>query len=191
MNAAANPKTLTWQLSLSSGLSSSAIAWFGGGGYSHIDVVTTDGWLRGARHDRIGNKPSGYFDRPPDYGNDVWIRRTLFALEITAAQYVAYWSFSRQQLGKPYDDRGIWGFALGKRDWREDDSWFCSEEVAANLEYAQLINPLFEGTNRVDPGDCAFIFCALGASIYEMTPGEKLNESLQRIKNSGIKPGLQ
>ncbi len=153
---------MQWQLSLGRGLTSSLISWFGGGGYSHVDVITPKGLLRGARSDRIGHKPAGYWDRPLSY--DDWVKITVFDLSCTPTQEKRYWEFSNAQMRKPYDSRGILGFVFGKRDWREDDSWFCSEEVCANAEYAEIFPTMYEHANRVDPGDIAFILCALGAS---------------------------
>lgn len=36
---------------------------------------------------------------------------------------------ARSQLGKPYDWTAIWALGL-RRDWQENDAWFCSELVA-------------------------------------------------------------
>ena len=50
--------------------------------------------------------------------------------------------WAQTQCGKPYDWTAITGLALN-RNWREDDSWFCSELVAAAFEKvgAPLFNP--------------------------------------------------
>jgi hypothetical protein len=159
---------MKWQLVQARGLSSSLIGWFGGGGYSHIDVITPSGLLRGARSDVIGGAPAGYHDRTPNYDN--WIRQTVFELPTSAEQDKKYWEFSDRQIGKPYDRRGILGFALGQRDWKSPDSWFCSEQVQINCQYAYILFPLFENCNRVDPGDIAFQFSALQAKRTEMIP---------------------
>ncbi len=160
---------MQWQLVEGRGISSKAIAWFGGGAYSHIDVITPDHKLRGARSDWWGSIPPGYQDRPMGYLDGTLTKRTTFTLAVSPTMEENYWRFSNAQMGKPYDSRGIWGFVFGKRDWRAVDSWFCSEEVAANLEIAGICPNLFEGANRVDPGDCAFILCALDASYVTLT----------------------
>lgn len=56
------------------------------------------------------------------------------------------------QVGKPYDWRGILGFAL-RRDWQETDAWFCSEFVAWCFERAGY--PLLRADRswRVTPRD--------------------------------------
>ena len=54
------------------------------------------------------------------------------------------------QIGKPYDYTAVLGLGL-KRDWQQDDSWFCSELVAWAFEQAG--EPLFraEILRRVTP----------------------------------------
>jgi hypothetical protein len=164
---------MQWSLVQGRGLSSQLIGWFGGGGYSHIDVLTPKGMLRGARSDIIGGAPqAGYYDRHADY--DDWVRQTIYTLDTTVEQDRKYWEFSEAQLGKPYDRRGIVGFATGERDWHDPTKWFCSEEVCANGEYAGLWPGMFEACWRVDPGDMAFIFCALGAHRLEKIPFKEL-----------------
>lgn len=54
------------------------------------------------------------------------------------------------QLGKPYDWTAIIGLGL-RRDWQEEDAWFCSELVA--WAFQQAGEPLFraECLRRVTP----------------------------------------
>ena len=158
---------MRWQFVRGRGLISSLISWYDGI-YSHVDVITPQGKLRGALSTTIGGVAPGYRDRPADYGIHNWCVRTVFTLPVTEKQEKKYWEFSNRQLGKPYDSRGIAGFVFGKRNWREPDSWFCSEEVQANCEYADISPPMYENANRVDPGDLAFILCALGASYVDL-----------------------
>lgn len=157
---------MRWRLQQGRGFSSKLIGWFGGGGFSHIDVYTPAGLLRGARSDEhiinFVRYPAGYRDRPDNYDTNI-SGYTIFSLDVSAAQEAMYWEFSNAQLGKPYDARGILAFALGERNWRDPDSWFCSEEVQANAEYAGIFPPLYEAASRVDPGDIAFELCALKA----------------------------
>jgi hypothetical protein len=54
-------------------------------------------------------------------------------------QEAAFWAFLAEQEYKPYDVRAIVGFGLGERDWREEDSWFCSELQVRALEVAGLV----------------------------------------------------
>lgn len=59
--------------------------------------------------------------------------------------------FCRSQVGKPYDWKAVLGIGL-HRDWRDDAAWFCSELVAAALEYAG-IEPVAKDASRVTPDD--------------------------------------
>lgn len=60
-------------------------------------------------------------------------------IHVTPYQFTNYKRFLDCQLGKPYDWRAIVSFGLGQRDWREDDSWFCSELQARGLEVAGIL----------------------------------------------------
>ena len=54
------------------------------------------------------------------------------------------------QFGKPYDYTAMMGLAL-RRNWQEDDAWFCSELIAWAFEQAG--EPLFRADclHRVTP----------------------------------------
>lgn len=156
------PLTIKFSLVRGRGWTSQLISWFGGGGYSHIDTITPQGMYRGARSDSIGGQPPGFWDRPAHY--EKWARQTIFTLPVTPTQFDAYWRFSDAQLGKPYDSRGLVESFIFGRDWRQDDSWFCSEIVAAALENAGILQRLPVGVTKVNPGDCAFILTSLGAT---------------------------
>lgn len=56
----------------------------------------------------------------------------------------------RSQIGKPYDLTGVLGMSL-RRNWQEDDRWFCSELVA--WAFKQSGQPLFrnESMYRITP----------------------------------------
>lgn len=56
------------------------------------------------------------------------------------------------QIGKPYDYTAVIGLGL-HREWRDDDSWFCSELVA--WAFVQAGSPLFrsDSLHRVTPQD--------------------------------------
>ncbi len=165
-------KELTWQLVRGKGPSSWLIGFQGSGYYSHIDVLTPAGMLRGARSDWIGNVPPGYDDRP--YGYEQWRTQTQYTVTVTDAQWAAYWAFSDAQLGKPYDKRGlVESFVLG-RNWRDDDAWWCSEEVAVNMEKALIIPPLPSYIINVEPGDCAFLFMGLAAKVNDIGAGNTI-----------------
>jgi len=145
---------IRYQFVTGTGFTSKAVAWFGGGVFSHVDAVLSDGSLLGARLD------GGVSVRPPYY--DHWSRRVVFSLPTTAQQDEQWRNFLVDQLGKPYDKTAIWGFATG-RDWREDDSWFCSELAAAALEMAGGCPVLYTPANKITPSGLATVLSALGA----------------------------
>lgn len=162
-------KTLTWELRRGLSWTSRTIGWFGAGYYSHIDVLTPQGCLRGARSDWIMGIPPGYRDRPLNYEKvEAHVRYTL---SVSDQQYKDYWNFSNAQLGKPYDSRGlVRAFVFGwprDRDWRDPSAWWCSEQVARNGEVAGLwsIDPK---ERNVEPGHCAYLFAGKGAYRQEM-----------------------
>ena len=161
MNGFPAPLTITWQLVRGAGWQSATIGWFGGDYYSHIDVVTPEGLLRGARSDWIKGIAPGYRDRPQGY--EWWVRQTRFTLRVTPMQWKKYWEWSDAHLGCPYDERGlllafVFGFKHKLRDNR-GKKWvgWCSQEVALNGEHAGLWE-LPPAITNVNPGDLAFTF---------------------------------
>lgn len=174
---------ITWQLVRGraywwkpSTWTSPLIGYWGAGFYSHIDVVTPAGYLRGARSDTIKvgkwKIPPGYRDRPNNY--ERWVAQTRYTLSVTDEQYARYWEYSDRHLGDPYDERGlIMAFIFGRkhtvRDRRGKWVGWCSQEVARNSEHAGLLRIPPEVSN-VDPGDCAFMFAGLNTRRREMIP---------------------
>lgn len=74
--------------------------------------------------------------------------------------------FLMSQLGKPYDYEAIWGFLLN-RDWREPDSWICSELQARALEVAGIVPCLYLACNKITPVALALAVSAAGAKCVE------------------------
>jgi len=150
------------------GLSSWAIGYFGGMRYSHVDCRLPDGTLFGARDDwqygATGAIPPGVQRRPPDYTR--WLLITRMQVRATIAQERAFYEFLFAQEGKEYDEPAIWGFAEG-RDWREADSWFCSELLAAAEEIAKILPILCTPTNKVIPGTLATVNSALFGTTWQ------------------------
>lgn len=63
----------------------------------------------------------------------------LYRVKCTEEQYAKHFDFLLKQNKKPYDWRAIFvNFGLG-RNWREQDSWFCSELGAADFEHIGLL----------------------------------------------------
>lgn len=152
-------KSITWQLVKGYGFGSKVIAFFGAGGYSHIDVESPAGYLRGARSDKIGHVLPGYRDRPQNY--ETWAKVTRYTLDVADEQYAKYWQFSDAHLGDPYDERGLFmAFLFGHKHKLRDprNKWvgWCSQEVARNGEFSGLWVIPPQKTN-IEPGDCAML----------------------------------
>lgn len=141
-------------------ISSQVIAWFSAGHFSHVDALLDDGYLLGARSDRVGGIPPGVQIRPPGYAK--FSVRVVFHVPATPAQGQIYREFLEAQLRKPYDSKAIWGF-LFNRNWREPDSWICSELQAAALEAAGVVPELYLAANKITPVSLALATSAVGA----------------------------
>ena len=130
-------------------LSSRAIGWFSSGHLSHVDAVMPDGTLFGARSDKVGGRPPGVQARAASYTNGVK-RKIRFSILTTPPEELQFYGFLQKQAGRPYDYEAILGFMFA-RDWRETDSWICSELIAAALEKAQIVPPLYLAANKITP----------------------------------------
>ena len=150
---------LTLQFAIEAGLSSRLIRWFSHGPYTHVDVVLPEQKLLGARSDCPVNGKTGVQARPENYAKFVHVRRVK--LSVTPSQEVLFYSFLKRQIGKPYDWRAILAFVFD-RNWRNADAWYCSELVAAALEYAGVIPAyIYAPANKITPDDLLLILSAL------------------------------
>lgn len=144
------------------GLASKAIAWFGAEHLSHVDAVLPNGMLLGSRSDTVGGMPPGVQVRSPNYEP---VARTVdMAIPATPDQTDAFYAFLFDQIGKPYDHAAIWGFVFN-RDWRDEDSWFCMELIAAAGEAAKLYPRLFLAANKITPVSGALAYSAIGGKV--------------------------
>lgn len=156
------------QFSRQADIASDAIAWFSQGALSHVDAIIKNGYaLLGARSDTSNwCKPPnpwawikpGVRERPPGYAK--FALRVVFTIPCTAEQLSRWNTFLRLQIGKPYDKEAIWGFVFD-RNWREQDSWICSELQAAALEHAGIVPPLYLAANKITPVALALAVSAL------------------------------
>jgi uncharacterized protein YycO len=142
------------------GLSSDAIELFGGGIYSHVDIVWPDGRLYGARSDVIGGVPSGVQFRPANYMVSPLV--TPISIPCSPGEEAKGLAWALTQKGKPYDKLGIVAFGLG-RNWRTEGAWWCSELVARMLEIAFNFECVIS-MNKVTPGGAAIMACSLAAT---------------------------
>lgn len=139
------------QFSTADNLGAAAIRWFDHGAFSHVDAVLGDGQLLGARSDVLANVPAGVQIRPPAY--EKFSRVLKVTLPASQRQEDDFYAYLRAQLGKPYDEKAILAFVVG-RDWRDPNSWFCSELAAAGLEYSHwFAGELWTPANKVAPDD--------------------------------------
>lgn len=153
--------TIKLQFVCEAALSSRAIAWFSSGHMSHVDYMLDDGTLLGARDDAVGGKPPGVQIRPQGYAK--WIRREVMTVSCTTNEKKVYQDFLLNEIGKPYDSEAIWAFFFN-RNWREKDSWICSELQAAAGEKSGILQPLYLTANKIVPVSCALAFSAVGGA---------------------------
>ncbi len=151
--------TITLRFSEGKGFGSELIEWYGHGPFSHVDIVEPDGRLTGARLD------GGVQTRDADYLKGQENGFKFVNLPCEPAISDEFYRFIHAQIGKPYDKTAIIGFAAG-RNWREDDSWFCSELAAAGLEQCGYFKwRLFSPANKVDPNGLIAI-CSATAYVW-------------------------
>jgi hypothetical protein len=115
---------------------------------THVETILPDGSLLGAH--LVG----GVAIRPAGYDKYTMVRELTVPLDLADAD--AYYTFQHEQVGKMYDTTGITGLMLD-RDWRQTDSWFCSELVAAGLEQCGFLPPLAAVANHITPRDLLLI----------------------------------
>jgi hypothetical protein len=154
-------KPIRLQFVCEKAISSQVIAWFSAGHFSHVDAVLDGGMLLGARSDSIGGRPPGVQIRPPEYIK--FSLRVVMAIPASDAQSEAFYAFLQRQVGKPYDSEAIWAFFFN-RDWRETDSWICSELQAAGLEHAAITPRLYLAANKITPVSLALAASAVGGA---------------------------
>lgn len=150
---------ITIQFSAQNDIGSDVIKIFEHGLYSHVDVVMPDGSLLGARSDKILGIPAGVYIRPNTYANFSAAKR--ITIECADEEKSKFYEFANDQIGKPYDETAILAFAAN-RDWRNPDSWFCSEMGAAALEASGiLLHPLATTVNKITPEDLLLVCSVL------------------------------
>jgi hypothetical protein len=112
--------------------------------FSHVEFILDDGTYLGAR------SSGGVAIRPSDYCKPT--REERYAIPCTQEQKDAIIAYAMSQIGKPYDYTDIVGILI-HRDWRSEDSWICSELVAAACEKGglPLLHAPFKIVNRITP----------------------------------------
>jgi hypothetical protein len=143
--------------------SSQLIAWFSQGHFSHVDASVGNHQLLGARIDRPDGQKSGVRIRP--FGYSEFSRRTVFSIPATPSQEAAWRIFLYSQVDRPYDWRAILAFAAN-RNWRERDSWICSELQAAALEEAGILPKLYLAAHKITPVALALAVSAIPGTTW-------------------------
>jgi hypothetical protein len=130
---------------------------------THVEAAMPDGTLLGAHLD------GGVQARPAGYDKTEMTRELFVDLDsapagteaVLAAVFRAheedtFRDFLRAQLGKPYDTEAVLGLGVG-RNWRNADSWFCSELIAAALETCGYLPKLSAADNHISPRDLLLV----------------------------------
>lgn len=124
--------------------------------FSHVEFLVDDETPRQFSHGCEGYLGSlghgGVLLRPLDY--DTPQRQVLATtVDLPTEMAFAVWSFAFRQIGKPYDVGAILAMPW-RQDWKQPDSWFCSEMVAAAFDAGgfPLLND-WGKLNRVTPRD--------------------------------------
>jgi hypothetical protein len=143
---------------------------------THVEAIMPDGTLIGAHIN------GGVEARPTDYDKGTRTRELIVELRADNDQETAFARFLDHQLGKPYDTTAVIGLGLSAfvpflgyvaatiassiglnqiahkdRDWREPDSWFCSELIAAALEVCGYLPRLSAADNHISPRDLLLV----------------------------------
>lgn len=121
---------------------------------THVEAVLPDGSLLGA------HLQGGVAIRPAGYDKDVTTRELIVEIPVPQAEEQIFYDFLHSQVGKPYDLTGVIGLAVG-RNWREPDSWFCSELIAAGLEHAKVFNTLSSSFDHISPRDALLMLSCM------------------------------
>lgn len=125
--------------------------------FSHVDIlIPGEGLLGVSGEDAKCHDTGGVLLRPfnpwPYKGPPKTAR-----LKIGESKAFDIIQLARSQLGKPFDNTALWDFLSdkpGDRDWRNTESWFCSEFVIWCLEQGKFFSyPLVVAKNRVTPAD--------------------------------------
>jgi hypothetical protein len=123
---------------------------------THVEAVMPDGTLLGAH--LVG----GVQARLVGYDKAEMTRELFVELHAADATIYApdienvFYIFLRTQLGKPYDTEAVLGLGVG-RNWRNADSWFCSELIAAALETCGYLPRLSAADNHISPRDLLLV----------------------------------
>ena len=118
------------------------IRWMTWSSWSHVALVTPEGVAYEATGKGVSKGPIAHL---------VSRYQTVEVQEVRIPAPDKVIAFLEAQLGKPYDFSALFGFMF-RRDWAENDKWFCSELVASAL-LDSGIAIVCKPTNRITPQD--------------------------------------
>lgn len=123
------------------------IQFFTWGYWNHVELYTKTGYL--------GAQPQGGY-RIRAYNYMSFEKEMFRGIELGPEKEAEFWKWQYAQIGKPYDMTAIFGL-VARRDWQEDDQWFCSEVVAAGFEAINepLLNDYGKEYYKITPRDVA------------------------------------
>jgi uncharacterized protein YycO len=126
---------------------------------SHCEAVLPDGT-------RLGSwfLKGGVRIRPADYDAGSFSREMFIRIKATTAQEIAFYSFLRAEVGKPYDWRAIISFysKMSGRDWQADDSWECSELIGSAFAACGILpKHMAVKFSRITPRDLVLLISTL------------------------------
>jgi uncharacterized protein YycO len=138
-----NLSTIKLRFVKGKGFASEAICAVTWSRWSHVEFALPNGYLGCQVNGGVALRKLNY---------DQVILEDFFNVSVTEKQKIDIFNFAYKQLGKPYDFSALVGI-LAHRDWHSEDSWFCSELVAAAFEAGGkplLLN--IENVDRITPG---------------------------------------
>jgi hypothetical protein len=110
----------------------------------------------------VGGKPSGVQIRPQDYAD--FVEKVRLSVDVAPDVKARFEFFLLCQTGKPYDYAAIWAFFVN-RNWRDTNSWICSELQAAAAEHAGVVPHLYLAAPKITPVAWALAASAGGAQV--------------------------
>ena len=111
---------------------------------SHVETLTPEGKLLGAHWQ------DGVQERDHNYDAGKFSKELYVSLPVDDKTAKDFYEWCKAQIGKPYDITAIAGF-LARRNWREDDSWFCSELIMSGLERVHWCKKLALDVEKIMP----------------------------------------
>lgn len=121
------------------------------GYWNHVELWTPAGYF--------GAQPEGGVQcRPFGYDTGKFSDEAFRCIELCPRDQSRFWVWTYAQKGKPYDWTGIFGL-VARRDWKEPDSWFCSELIAAAFDAigCPVVNPFQNQHYKITPRDLGLL----------------------------------